>query len=257
MTYDKDKRPRNRLSNSPVRAVKRGRRRLRAAPWIAFALLIATIAGVLFVFFAGGHAQPDNGAPDSLQWGEVLMKKEQWSRAVAARASNATAKRQEWADAVALFAEAHPEHVQARATQEQLVLEYARELATAGRYAEAAAVYQSLVARRPADAALKAELAGIRERQTVTREELRKVVSGQSRLEVQRELGVPPPGWTRASGGSEAWYYPRPDGGVAAIFFADGKVFAVEYESAASRGERNELRSAAAQPPAAKTPVGR
>jgi hypothetical protein len=163
-------------------------------------------------------------------WSDVLLKKRDWIQAQKEGAPSAPARRQIWADALEDFAEANPGHAPAREAHEQLVLEQARTLAERGRSDEASHLYESLLARRPSDPFLRTELAAVLERETVRPEELQAVRPGMSPKQVEEILGKAPPGWTRADGNLESWYYRRPDQGVASVFFRDGKVFAVEYE---------------------------
>jgi hypothetical protein len=244
LIYGKGTRPGNRLSNSPVRAVKRARRRSRVplvAGVLALVLGLAALVAALFLLDGRESVAP----PSTDDWAEVLLKKREWAEAAGRGDPGAAGRRQEWADAVARFAEANPGHTRAREVHEDLVREHARELGAAGRYAEAVAVYESLIARRPDDAALRAELAAVVERQTVSRDQLQRVGKGASASEVEEALGAPPPGWIRESGEVTGWYYPRAEGGVAAVFLNGGRVFAVEYEA----------QEAAAPPPPEAQPL--
>lgn len=62
-----------------------------------------------------------------------------------------------------------------------------------------------------------------------------------SQREVAGLLGRPMPGWSakneRSEATIEAWYYRTRGGGVAAVYFREGKVFAAEETSNAKLGK--------------------
>ena len=74
----------------------------------------------------------------------------------------------------------------------------------------------------------------------MTREKLLTIEKGMSHREVANILGKPAPGWTaekrRREATIEAWYYRTRTGGVAAVYFRGGKVFAAEEASNALQG---------------------
>lgn len=229
MIYGKGKRPKNRLSSPPVRAVKRGRGESVLRAWLPFiGLLSAAVCALTLLFFKASLPATTQASP--VAWAEVLLKKRSWTEAKARKDPNADALRQAWADAVEDFSEANPQHLNARQAHEALVLEQARDLARAARYEESRRLYEALMARRPNEPSIRSEYAAVLERQNLTREELANVRAGFGKAEVERLIGAPQPGWTRTAGDVEGWYYSRGEGGVAAVFFRDGKVFAVDYD---------------------------
>ncbi|HEX6159794.1 MAG TPA: hypothetical protein VF111_06485 [Thermoanaerobaculia bacterium] len=164
------------------------------------------------------------------EWVEVLRHKK------AASAPNATpAQKQVYADSVRAFVQKHPHHGRGREVWQRIQLEFAEELAQHGRYRDALRIYRTVLEHDPMNAKAQegAELAA--DRLAVTREKLMALEKGMSPRQVAQLLGKPLPGWTekrdRSVAEIEAWYYPTRSGGVAGVYFRDGKVFAAEESS--------------------------
>lgn len=164
------------------------------------------------------------------EWLEVLEQKK------AASSPNATAaQKQVYADSVRAFVQKHPQHGRGREVWERIQLEFAEELAQHGRYRDALRFYRAVLEHNPMNARAQegAELAA--DRLAVTREKLLALEKGMTHRQVSHLLGKPLPGWTekrnRSAADIEAWYYPTRSGGVAGVYFRDGKVFAAEESS--------------------------
>jgi len=144
-------------------------------------------------------------------------------------------QKQIYADSVAAFVRQHPQHGRAREVYQYIQLDFARELASLGRYQDALRFYRAVLEHDPDNAAA---LRGVRDavdRLAVSREKLLALEKGMSQKDVARLLGKPMPGWTRRAGRSEskveAWYYRTTEGGVAGVYFRDGELFAAEAAS--------------------------
>lgn len=177
----------------------------------------------------GGDAQPDHQA----EWRGVLEKKP------AAVAKDAPPEqKQVYADSVAAFVQKHPNHGRAREVWERMQLEFADELAERGRYQDAIRMYRSVLIHHPANEHARRGLALSADRMAVNRAKLMSIEKGMSHRQVANILGKPVPGWTRENGRRdiEAWYYRTREGGVAAVYFRRGKVFAAEEASNALIG---------------------
>lgn len=195
----------------------------------------STVPATLLLLLAAGCA--DRGAqPDhQTEWQDVLRHKK---AAVAADAR--PEQKQVYADSVRAFVQRHPEHGRAREVWQRLQLEFAEDLASLGRHQEAIRVYRGVLAHDPANADATRGLAAAAGRLAVSREKLLALEKGMSHREVASILGKPMPGWTvtneRAEATFEAWYYRTHGGGVAGVYFRDGKVFAAEETSHAKLG---------------------
>ena len=189
------------------------------------ALLIA-----LCVACGADDAQPDHQA----EWRQVLDHKK------AANKPGAPAEhKQVYADSVRAFVDKHPDHGRAREVWQRMQLEFAAELADRGRHQDAIRIYRAVLSHDATNEEARRGLALSADRLAITREKLLKVEKGMSHREVATLLGKPIPGWQlekrRREATVEAWYYRTPGGGVAAVYFLDGKVFAAEAESHALR----------------------
>lgn len=142
--------------------------------------------------------------------------------------------RQAYASALAAFLRNHPDHGRGRAVYEEMELEYARLLASRGRYDEAVRYYASILESNPGNEVARAEMDEAERKRFVTPEELEVLRRGMSPEEVEQRLGRPLPGWSRrmvrGTTVTESWYYRRRDGGVAGVFFRNGELFAAEFE---------------------------
>jgi hypothetical protein len=195
--------------------------------------VFALVSGLLLLFACrcSGDAQPDHQA----EWRNVLQHKP------AATASDATsAHRQVYADSVRAFVRKHPNHDRARDVWQRLQLEFADDLASLGRYQDAIRYYRAVLADHPDDEGARRGFAIAANRLAVTREKLLGLEKGMSQRQVASVLGRPMPGWSaenrRPEATFEAWYYRTTSGGVAAVYFRDGKVFAAEESSQARIG---------------------
>ena len=189
-------------------------------PMRRFALLLLVLAG------CQAAEQPDHQA----EWRSVLERKK---AAVAPGAS--PEQKQVYADSLAAFTRKHPNHGRAREVYRSIQLEFAEDLAAVGRYRQAIRFYRAVLQKDPANERASRGLSEAVDRLAVTREKLLELEKGMSHRQVAQLLGKPIPGWTaktkRRESTIEAWYYGTTDGGVAAVFFRDGRVFAAEDES--------------------------
>jgi len=195
--------------------------------------VFAVVSGVFLLLASGcaGDAQPDHQA----EWRSVLQHKP------AATASDATpVHKQVYADSVRAFVQKHPNHGRAREVWERLQLGFADDLAALGRYQDAIRYYRAVLADHPDNEQARRGLALAADRLAVTREKLLGLEKGMSQRQVASVLGRPMPGWLaenrRPEATFEAWYYRTTSGGVAAVYFRDGKVFAAEESSQARLG---------------------
>ena len=176
-------------------------------------------------------AEPDH----QTEWREVL---EQKKAAVAAEAS--AGHKQAYADSVAAFVRRHPNHSRGREVYHRIQLEFADELASLGRYQDAIRFYRAVLDYDDENEDARRGLATAAERLAVPIEKLEQLEKGMSNREVANLLGKPIPGWTvkRRSRDAtlEAWYYRTTAGGLAAVYFRDGEVFAAEAHSEAPFG---------------------
>lgn len=193
--------------------------------------LVAALGALVAGGCGGGTATPDHQA----EWRDVLKQKR------AAVAPDAPPEqKQVYADSVRAFVEKHPDHGRAREVWQAMQIEFADDLAEAGRHQDAIRFYRAVLSHDPVNERARRGLALSADRLAITREKLLEVRKGMSRREVAGVLGKPQPGWTaenrRREATIEAWYYPTRTGGVAAVHFRDGKVFAAEESSDAQRG---------------------
>ncbi|HYC89249.1 MAG TPA: hypothetical protein VEO54_08570 [Thermoanaerobaculia bacterium] len=195
----------------------------------------ATVPATLLLLFAAACAdrgvQPDHQA----EWQDVLRHKK---AAVAAGAG--PEQKQAYADSLRAFVQKHPDHGRAREVWQRLQLEFADDLAAMGRHQDAIRFYRAVLSHNPANAHASRALAEAVERLAVTREKLLTLEKGMSHRQVASILGKPMPGWSakhkRSEATFEAWYYRTRGGGVAGVYFRDGKVFAAEETSHAKLG---------------------
>jgi len=186
---------------------------------------------IVFVACADRSVQPDHQA----EWRDVLQHK----RAAVAPDAKPEQK-QLYADSVRAFVEKHPEHGRAREVWQRLQLEFADDLAAMGRHQDAIRFYRAVLQHAPSNEHASRGLATAVERLAVSREKLLALEKGMSQREVASLLGRPIPGWSaknkRREATIEAWYYRTRGGGVAGVYFRDGKVFAAEETSNAKLG---------------------
>lgn len=184
---------------------------------------------VVLVLLRCGAApdQPDHQA----EWRDVLRHKKVASTKPTPRA------RQVYADALAGFVRRHPGHSRAREVYDRIQLEFATDLSALGRYQDAIRFYRAVLVSDPHNETARRGLDIALDRLAVSHGKLESIEIGMSEKDVAHILGKPVPGWTvttdRPSATNEAWYYRTTDGGVAAIYFRDGRVFAAEEKSQA------------------------
>lgn len=190
--------------------------------------VISTLVAALTLFLiaCGADPQPDHQA----EWRNVLLRKQE------ATAANAPIERKQiYADSVRAFVEKHPTHGRAREVWHRLQLEFADDLAGAGRYQDSLRFYRAVLAHDPQNQHARIGYATAVDRLAVTREKLLTLRKGMSHREVSSLLGKPMPGWSvkqqRGDATFEAWYYRTRAGEVAGVYFRDGKVFAAEESS--------------------------
>ena len=175
-------------------------------------------------------------APDhQAEWREVLQHKK---AAVSPAAS--PRDKQVYADSVSAFLRRHPNHSRAREVYRRIQLEFASELAGLGRHQDAIRFYRAVLAHDPDNATAQRGLADAIDQLAVSRDKLLRLEKGMTRRQVAQILGKPVPGWTveknRPGALTEAWYYRTTSGGVAGVYFREGKVFAAEENSQAKLG---------------------
>jgi hypothetical protein len=196
-----------------------------------FSSVFPALALVLCVACTDHSVQQDHQA----EWRDVLRHKQ------AAAAVGATPhEKQLYADSVRAFMEKYPDHSRAREVWHRLQLEFADDLASVGRHQDAIRFYRAVLTQDPANQHASRGLASAVDRLAVSREKLLTLAKGMSHREVSSILGRPMPGWTatnkRPEAKFEAWYYRTRGGGVAGVYFRDGKVFAAEETSDAKLG---------------------
>lgn len=184
------------------------------------------LCGALAISACGVGGEPDHQA----EWQRVMQQK-----AAAASPSATQHEKQVYADSLAAFVHKHPDHGHARQVYRKIQLEFADELSTLGRYSEAIRFYRSVLEHDPANQQANDGLRNALGHMTVTREKLLALEVGMSQREVAHILGKPLPGWTarndRGDAEAEAWYYRTSGGGVAGVYFRDGKLLAAEENS--------------------------
>jgi tetratricopeptide (TPR) repeat protein len=185
---------------------------------------------VLLAFAALACNGSGDATDNSREWLNVLTHKK------AAVAPNATpTQKQMYADTLGAFVAKHPTHGRAREVYEHIQLDFARELASLGRYQDAIRFYRAVLEQHPnSDVALKG-LQDAVDRLAVSRPKLLALEKGMSQRQVAHLLGKPIPGWTvrneRRDAVVDAWYYRKTDGGIAGVYFRDGELFAAEENS--------------------------
>lgn len=193
------------------------------------------VVSLLALLGAAACGQQDVQPDHQTEWRDVLKQKE------AAAAPNAPVEqKQMYADSLRAFVAKHPHHGRAREVWQRMQLEFADELAEHGRNQDAIRIYRAVLGHEPANEHARRGLAASADRLAITKEKLQSVAKGMSHREVARLLGKPMPGWTaekrRSSATIDAWYYRTRGGGVAAVYFRDGRVFAAEEASNALHG---------------------
>ena len=185
---------------------------------------------VVVLAIAGAACAADSTPDNSPEWRSVLGRK----RAAIARSATERQK-QVYADALAGFVTRYPSHSRARDVYRRVQLDFARELASLGRYQDAIRFYRAVLAGDPFNAEALHGLSAAADRLMVSRQKLLELEKGMSQREVSRLLGSPIPGWTlrtqRPECTIEAWYYRTNDRGVAGLYFRNGVLFGAEQNS--------------------------
>ena len=183
---------------------------------------------ILFLAFAcGGSSDVSDNSSD---WRLVLEHKR---AAVAAQAS--LKDKQMYADSLGAFVVRHPTHGRARAVYQRIQIDFAHELASLGRHQDAIRFYRAVLLHDPDNEDAKQGLRAAVDHLAVSREKLLSLEKGMTQHDVAHVLGKPIPGWTLKNDHRDAviesWYYRKTDGGVAGVYFRDGKLFAAEENS--------------------------
>jgi hypothetical protein len=193
--------------------------------------LILPIVTLLAGGCADRVAEPDHQS----EWRDVLRHKQ-----AAASAQATPQQKQLYADSVRAFVVRHPNHGRAREVWQRIQLEFAADLASLGRHQDAIRFYRAVLAHDPANDVARRGLDDAVSRLAVTREKLLALEKGMSHREVTSILGKPIPGWTvnarRTGALMEAWYYRMDGGGLAAVYFRNGRVLGAEETSHAPLG---------------------
>ena len=174
------------------------------------------------------------GASDdsSSEWLHVLKHKK---AAVAPAAT--THEKQLYADTLGAFVQRHPQHSRAREVYQRIQLDFASDLASVGRYQDAIRFYRAVLTNDPHNEAATRGLREAVDHLAVSREKLLALEKGMSQHDVAKVLGKPIPGWTKTNDLREStidsWYYRTTAGGVAGVYFRDGRLFAAEENSGA------------------------
>ena len=192
---------------------------MRVSPFLTALFALAVAA-------CGGQEAVDHQA----EWRDVLQHKR------AATAPDASLdQKQLYADSVRAFVVKHPNHTRATEVWQRLQLEFADDLAEAGRYQDAIRIYRAVITHHPENDHARSGLAHAAARLAVTREGLLALRKGMTHRQVAALLGKPIPGWIvrneRAGATFEAWYYRTRTGALAGVYFREGKVFAAEETS--------------------------
>jgi tetratricopeptide (TPR) repeat protein len=182
------------------------------------------------LLLAACGAAPDNG--DNREWLSVLNSKK------AAVSPNAgTREKQIYADSLAAFVQKHPTHSRAREVYTHIQLDFARELASLGRYQDAIRFYRAVLTKDPQHTEALNGLRDAVDHLAVSHQKLLALEKGMSQHDVAKILGKPIPGWIvrteRRDSLIESWYYRTSDGHVAGVYFRDGELFAAEENSQA------------------------
>lgn len=185
-----------------------------------------TLVAAVCLAACNGQQPADHQA----EWREVLQHK----RAADAPGASPDHK-QIYADSVRAFVVKHPSHSRAAEVWQRLQLEFADDLAEAGRHQDAIRIYRSVIAHHPENDHARKGLAHSASLLAVTHERMLELRKGMSHRQVAAILGKPIPGWTvtneRAGATFEAWYYRTRNGALAGVYFREGKVFAAEEHS--------------------------
>ena len=193
--------------------------------------MIRSLAAALSVLLLAACGAGSDGT-DNNEWLHVLDSKK------AAVSPNATPhEKQIYADTLAAFVQKHPTHSRGREVYQHIQLDFARELASLGRYQDAIRFYRAILSHDPQHADALNGLRDAVEHLAVSRQKLLTLEKGMSQHDVAKILGKPIPGWKvrteRRDSVIESWYYRTNEGRVAGVYFRDGELFAAEENSQA------------------------
>lgn len=188
---------------------------------------LAACAALLVLAACGSDSDSSDSQRD---WLHVLSRKK------AAFSQTATSRdKQVYADTLGAFVQKHPTHGRAREVYQRIQLDFARELASIGRYQDAIRFYRAVLNSDSANTEASKGLANAVDRLAVSRRKLLALEKGMSQHDVAQLLGKPIPGWKvkteNRDPAIEAWYYRTTEGGVAGVYFRDGELFAAEENS--------------------------
>ncbi|MGH9459153.1 MAG: tetratricopeptide repeat protein [Thermoanaerobaculia bacterium] len=191
---------------------------------------ITPAAALLTLCLAAGGCSHEPMAEDlAAEWAGVLDAKRAWKDA-----GGDVEARQRYVETLRAFVDRHPGHARAREVYEKVELDFAERLASRGDYDGAIRYYRSVLETNPRNVAARDGLAEAERKRFVSAEAVRALEKGMSAEQVAQRLGRPFPGWSRrlvrGPHVTESWYYRRADGGLAAVFFRDGRLFAAELE---------------------------
>ena len=188
---------------------------------------LAVCAALLVLAACGSDSDSSDSQRD---WLHVLSRKK------AALSQTATPRdKQVYADTLGAFVQKHPTHSRAREVYQRIQLDFARELASIGRYQDAIRFYRAVLNADPANTEASQGLSTAVDRLAVSRGKLLALEKGMSQHDVAQLLGKPIPGWKvkteNRDPAIEAWYYRTTEGGVAGVYLRDGELFAAEENS--------------------------
>jgi hypothetical protein len=175
-------------------------------------------------------AADQGGGPAPSGWLGVLHHKK-----AAVSPAATTHQKQLYADSLHAFVLKNPTHGRAREVYVRVRLDFAEDLSLLGRHQDAIRLYRSVLNDDPHNAVALRGLNAEADTLTVSRQKLLSLQKGMSQRQVAQLLGKPIPGWTlrneQRDPPVEAWYYRKPGGGVAGVYFRDGELFAAEENS--------------------------
>lgn len=191
---------------------------------------VFALVSVVAALVLGGCNQAADQPDHQSEWRDVLARKQ------AAASPNASSQqKQVYADSVRAFVQKHPTHGRGREVWNRIQLEFAEDLAALGRYQDAAHFYRAVLTHDGANVEARRGLDEAMARLAVTREKLLLIEKGMSKRQVASIIGKPLPGWSesheRREATIESWYFRTRSGGVAGVYFRDGRVFAAEESS--------------------------
>lgn len=190
-----------------------------------------TLFALFAAFFLAGCREIPFDDQIHREWRQVLEVKRAALDAPPERQADA---KQAYVAALTDFLRTHPEYARAGLAYESVELEYARLLASRGRYDEAVVYYQSILDSNPENEDARSELIELERKRFVTADSFGALRRGMTQAQVEERLGRPLPGWSRSlvrgSTVTESWYYRSREGGVAGVFFRNGQLFAAEFD---------------------------